>query len=183
VILYRHAPSGRPFLWETADQPPARWHAANDGPVQYLADTPTGAWAEFIRHEEITTAEELAGVDRAIWAVEVPDAAVEAAVEPALPGAITTGGVHTYVACREEARRLRAAGTAVLRAPSAALMPGAGHGWRVDVGLRPSAPRDGHVLVLFGPRPDLIGWQVVETGRPDPAVLARVRHLTATETR
>jgi hypothetical protein len=116
VILYRHAPSGRPFLWETADQPPARWHAANDGPVQYLADTPTGAWAEFIRHEEITTAEELAGVDRAIWAVEVPDAAVEAAVEPALPGAITTGGVHTYVACREEARRLRAAGTAGLGA-------------------------------------------------------------------
>jgi hypothetical protein len=40
-------------------------------------------------------------------------------------------------------------------------------------------PRDGKVIVLFGPRPDLIGWQVVEAGRPDPDSLARVRHLTA----
>jgi hypothetical protein len=33
--------------------------------------------------------------------------------------------------------------------------------------------------VLFGPRRDLIGWQVVEAGRPGPDLLARVRHLTA----
>jgi hypothetical protein len=178
VILYRHAPPGRPFLWEIADQPPARWHAEQEGPAQYLADTPTGAWAEFLRHEGIASVEELAGIERAIWAVEVPNATVEAGAEPSLPVAVTTGGLDTYNACREEARRLRRDGIAVLRAPSAALQPGGARGWRVEAGLREALPRHGQVVVLFGLRPDLIGWQVVESGRPAPDLLDRVRHLT-----
>jgi hypothetical protein len=178
VILYRHAPRGRPFLWEIVDQPPGRWHAGYEGPVQYLADTPTGAWAEFLRHEGITTSEELAGIERTIWAVEVPNAAVEAGTEPELPLAVTTGGFATYDACREEARQLRGKGVAVLRVPSAALQPGGARGWRVEAGLQETMPLDGQVIVLFGPRPDLIGWQVVESGRPAPELLGRVRHLT-----
>jgi hypothetical protein len=34
-------------------QPPMRWHGPGEGPVQYLSDTPTGAWAELLRHEEV----------------------------------------------------------------------------------------------------------------------------------
>ena len=54
MIVYRHADARFPFLWESADQPPARWHGSGEGPVQYFADTPDGAWAEFVRHEGIT---------------------------------------------------------------------------------------------------------------------------------
>jgi hypothetical protein len=179
VILYRHAPPALPFLWETPDQPPARWHGENEGPVHYFADTPDGAWAEFLRHEGITTTDELAGIDRAIWAVEVPDAALAAAVEPDLTRETLTGGAGTYEACRRESRRLRRAGGEALRAPSAALVSGGARGWRVDAGLRPAADRDGHVIALFGPRPDLVGWQVVDRGRPGPNLLEYVRPFSS----
>jgi hypothetical protein len=46
-MLFRHTDPRFPFLWESTDQPPARWHDRGEGPVQYLADTPDGAWAEF----------------------------------------------------------------------------------------------------------------------------------------
>jgi hypothetical protein len=49
-------------LWEAASQPAARWHADGEGPAQYLADTPVGAWAEFLRHEGITDEADLSGV-------------------------------------------------------------------------------------------------------------------------
>ena len=81
MILYRHTPPALPFLWETPEQPPGRWHGEGEGPAHYLADTPDGAWAEFLRHEDITRPGELAGIDRAIWAVEVPNEAVAAATE------------------------------------------------------------------------------------------------------
>jgi hypothetical protein len=35
------------------------------------------------------------------------------------------------------------------------------------------------VIVFFGPRPDLVGWQVVDSGRPRPDLLDRVRPFTA----
>ncbi len=119
MILYRHAPTGLPFIWETADQPEARWHGPGEGPAHYLADTPDGAWAELLRHEEITAPEELIGVQRAIWAIEVLDDTVQASARPALEEAVLLGGIETYPACRDEARRLRDAGAAGLRARSA----------------------------------------------------------------
>ena len=72
MILFRQCDRRFPFLWEAANQPAARWHADGEGPAQYLADTPSGAWAEFLRHEGITNEADLAGVERALWAVEVP---------------------------------------------------------------------------------------------------------------
>ena len=54
MIVYRHADTRLPFLWESSGQPAARWHADDEGPVQYFSETPDGAWAEFLRHEEIT---------------------------------------------------------------------------------------------------------------------------------
>ncbi|HKD06729.1 MAG TPA: RES domain-containing protein [Bryobacteraceae bacterium] len=175
MILYRHADPRFPFLWESADQPPARWHGSGEGPVQYLADTPDGAWAEFLRHEGISEKSELVNVRRALWAIEAPDELPAAA--PQISEATLTGGLATYEDCRREARRLRNNGVTVLRAPSAALLPGGAHGWKVDGGMRPAAERDGTVLAVFGARPDFIGWVAAFSAWPRPDLLSRIRHL------
>jgi hypothetical protein len=175
VILYRHADPRFPFLWEDAEQPPGRWHGEGEGPAHYLADTPNGAWAEFLRHEGITDEAELENVRRALWAVEVPGD--RDASTPDLPPATLTGGTGTYPACRAEARRLRSTGATAVRAPSAALRPGGAAGWTVEAGLRRASARDGEVIVLFGPRPDLVGWPATLAGRPPATLLAHVRPL------
>ena len=41
--------------------------------MHYLASTPTVAWAEWIRHQEIDEPGDLAGVAAALWAVLIPD--------------------------------------------------------------------------------------------------------------
>jgi hypothetical protein len=171
--LYRHADHRLPFLAERADQPPARWHDVGQGPVQYLSDTPDGAWAEFLRHEEITDPADLSGVRRALWAVDVP---APPQARPKLPAGTLRGGFDTYPACREEAARLRRRGARGLQAPSAALLPGAAAGWRTDDGLRRAIPREGVTVVLFGARPDLVGWRVA-VGAAPAQVLAAVHHL------
>lgn len=174
MIVFRHVDSRFPFLWEGVEQPPARWHAEGEGPVQYLADTPNGAWAEFLRHEEIKDPEDLRGVRRALWAVELPDHPAE---EPALSDGVLTGDRGSYSACQAEARRLRAAGVSGLQAPPAALLPGGAGGWRVAGGLQEATPRDGLVFVLFGLRPELVGWPAVREGAPPEDLLPRVRHF------
>jgi len=174
VIGFRQCDWRWPFLWETNRQPPGRWHAAGEGPVHYLADTPDGAWAELIRHEEITDPEDLVTVRRNLWAVEIPELPT---AEPDLPAPIATGSDHSYAACQAEARRLRLRGETGLMTPSAALRAGGARGWRVDAGLRPGPARGGRVVALFGPRPDLVGWLAAERARPHVALLERVRQL------
>lgn len=174
MIVFRHVDPRFPFLWEAFAQPAARWHGEGEGPVQYLANTPDGAWAEFLRHEEIKTPDELAMVRRAVWAVEVPD---EPTVKPELPERTLVGGTASYPECQAEARRLRALGAERMVAPSAALLPGGAAGHHVDGGLRPGAPRDGQVIVLFGRRADLTGWAAAAEGRPRADLLPRVRHF------
>jgi hypothetical protein len=174
VIGFRHVDPRFPFLWETGAQPEARWHGAGEGPVHYLAETADGAWAEFLRHEGITDRADLAGIERALWAVEVPRPPRATA---ALPVGTLTGGRTTYPACREEARRLRRRGVRGLTVPSAALRPGTPSGLRVDGGLRPGPARAERVVVLFGPRPDLVGWAGCAEGRPRADLLPRVRPL------
>ncbi len=175
MILFRQTDSRYPFLWEDDQQPPGRWHGQGEGPAHYLADTPDGAWAELLRQEEIRDPEELKTIRRSLWAVEVPD---EEAAEPELPGQILTGGPGTWARCREEARRLRAAGASRIVTKSAALLSGKAQGWRVETGLRPGPSRDGRVHVLFGPRPDLVGWAAVVGGRPGEELLPRVHHFS-----
>jgi len=175
MIVYRHADPRFPFLWEIPDQPEARWHGPGEGPVQYLADTPDGAWAEFLRHEGITQESELINVRRDLWAIEAPDDL--AAESPTLSRRELTGGVDTYAACQREARRLRAKGAKALRAPSAALLPGGARGWKVNGGLRLAAEREGTVFAVFGSRPDLVGWPAAFAGRSRSGLLTRVRHL------
>jgi hypothetical protein len=172
---FRHADSRYPFFWEGEDQPAARWHEGGAGPVQYLADTPDGAWAEFLRHEEITDTADLAGIERSLWAVGLPED-----IDGAEPVTVAeaTGGLSSYPACQAYATSRRAAGVTMLTAPSAALLPGAARGEVTDAGLREAPDRDGRVWALFGRYPDLCGWRAVERGAPAARLLPLVRPLT-----
>jgi hypothetical protein len=174
VIGYRHADPRYPFLWESTEQPPARWHDEGEGPVHYLATTPDAAWAELLRHEEITDPADLETIRRAMWTVDVPHATLP---EARLPLRVLRGDERSYAQCRREARRLREAGAPGLRARSAAVLSTTGSGHRVDDGLRPGPRRDEEVIVLFGRRPDLVGWAACAVGRPRDDLLPRVRHI------
>jgi hypothetical protein len=176
VICYRHADPRLPFLVERASQPSARWHENGEGPVQYFSDTADGAWAEFLRHEEITEPKDVSTVRRALWAVELPDGGFDNAE---LPVEVLTGGPETYPACREEGRNIRARGAPGFVAASASLLPGQARGWRVNGGLAPGPERDGKTIVIFGRRPDLIGWAATGEGRPREDLLPAIRHLRA----
>jgi hypothetical protein len=175
MIVFRQADHRFPFLWSTDSQPAARWHADGEGPAHYFADTPAGAWAEFLRHEEIKDPEDLATVRRALWAVEIGDDVAESV---SLSASVLTGGPETYTRCQDHARVFRARGARRLVAPSAALLPGAAAGREVVRGHeQPAAVRDGSTIVLFGPPDGLVGWQAVERGSPPAALVGRVRHF------
>lgn len=173
MILFRHVDPRYPFLWETPDQPPARWHDVGDGPVHYLSDTSDGAWAEFLRHEEITDSEDLAGIERTMWAVGVDELPAR---RSGLPLQVVTGGSDTYARCRKYAQRLRGEGEVGFSVEGAALQRGEARGWRVHNGLQPGEDRNGRVVVLFGPRPDLTGWPAAMAGRPPAYLLESVRY-------
>jgi hypothetical protein len=173
MIVFRQVDARYPFLWETASQPPGRWHASGDGPAHYFADTPDGAWAELLRHEEITTPEDLATVRRQMWAVDVGDARAE---HVNVPVEMATGGLDTYPACQAEARRLRAGGAPRLVAPSAALKSGGARGMTVHGGVHECPPRNGLVIVVFGPPASLVGWVAGAAARPPDDLLERVHH-------
>ncbi len=173
ALGFRHGDPRFPFLWESALQPPGRWHGPGEGPVHYLADTPDGAWAEFLRHEEITDAADLAGVVRRLWAVELPPD-VTSAAHVRLDDSVARGDPGSYPICQAEARALRAQGATVLRAPSAALVPGGARGQGTAGGLREAADRDGLVWAVVGTRPSLRGWAAVDAGAPTSRVLGLV---------
>lgn len=174
MIAFRHVDPRYPFLWETPDQPAARWHDFGDGPVHYLSDTPDGAWAEFLRHEEITDPEDMEGIERTMWAIDIVD---DPTRRSGLPHKVVTGGPDTYARCRKYARRLRAEGEPGFTVEGAALLSGEARGWRVENGLQTGPDRSGRVWVLFGPRPDLIGWPAAPAGGPPAYLLDRVRHI------
>jgi hypothetical protein len=176
VIAYRQCDRRYPFLWESTDQPAARWNAAGAGPVQYFASTPDGAWAEFVRHEEIVDEADLLGIRRAMWAVDLPHEPDDFS-DTDLPETTLTGGLDSYAECQAEAQRLKNLGRVGLRAPSAALVPGAAGGYRVELGFRPGPRRDGDTYVVFGVLPFAVGWQVVDEGWPPAALLPSVRPL------
>jgi RES domain len=177
VIWFRTCDARWPFFWDAGHQRPGRWHGAGEGPVQYLADTPDGAWAEFLRHEEITDPDDLAGIERAVWAVDVAMDEEETR-RAALDAAALRGGLASYAACQAEARRLRARGATALQATSAALLPGGARGQVVREGaLVEGRRRDGRVLALFGSRPGVKGWRCALRGRPHERLLALVRRL------
>ena len=172
MIAFRHADPRFPFLREDAAQPARRWNDASEL-THYFCDTPDGAWAEFLRYEEIDDPQDLLTIRRALWAVDIGEAP---SLQPDLPGRILAGGPEDWPECRRFAQRNRASENGIT-APSAALRPGGAHGWRVDGGLQPGSERDGRVIALFGRRPDLVGWTATVAGRPREALLANVRHF------
>lgn len=172
MIVFRQADPRYPFLWSSASQPAARWHAAGEGPAHYFADTPDGAWAELLRHEEITDPQDAATLRRALWAVEIADERFET---PALPRAVLTGGPETYERCQHYATRARRRGARRLIAPTAALLPGGAAGWQVADGAQlPGPTRDGQTIIVFAPPDRFVGWKAAE-GAPPADVLPRVR--------
>jgi len=158
MIAFRQCDARCPFLWEGAAQPEGRWHAAGEGPAHYFADTPDGAWADFLRHEEIRDAADLVTIRRAIWAVDIGDAP---AVRPDLPVQTMQGDRSTWPACQAAARELRAAGQQRLEAPLAALP-------------------DSRMFVLYGEPSDLklTGWIAAVDASPPQAVMRRVQHYS-----
>ena len=173
MIAFRNADPRFPFLRETASSATGRWNLPGQL-THCLFDTPDGAWAEFLRHEEITDPADVPHIRRALWAVEIED---PPPASPGLSNRVLTGGRTSWAACQREANRLRGAGEPGLTAPSAALAPGGPHGFRAEGGQRPGPRRDGVTIVLFGPRPDLIGWRAAGSGAPAPELLSRVRHF------
>jgi len=175
MIVFRQSDPRYPFLWSSSEQPVGRWHGEGEGPAHYLADTPDGAWAELLRHEEITEPEDVLTIRRALWAIEIGD---REAVAVTLPRAEQTGGLETYGRCQAYASRARAKGATRLEASSAALVAGGAAGYEVIDGEQPRTdPRDGRVIVIFGEPDGLVGWKVVERGCPPVDLLPRVRHL------
>jgi hypothetical protein len=173
MIVFRQVDARYPFLWEDNRQPAGRWHAEGEGPVHYFADTPDGAWAEFLRHEEITDPADVATIRRQMWVVDIGDGMAERA---ALPDRILTGGPDSYERCQAEARRLRERGARRLVAPSAALLPGGAQGFSVAGGVHRAGERDGMVIVLFGPPANVVGWIAADAGYPQVELLQRVHH-------
>ena len=176
MVVFRQIDARYPFLWEGAKQPAGRWHGHDEGPAHYFADTPDGAWAEFVRHEEITEPDDLATVRRQMWVVDIGDAAAESVQ---LPERVLTGGRETYPACQAEARRLRQKGAQRLVAPSAALKRGAARGMVVSHGVRLGPAKDGTVVVVFGSPEGMVGWTAADHARPPVDLLDRVHHYTS----
>lgn len=178
MMVFRVCDSRFPFLWTVgsgANQRSARWHAQGEGPVQYFADTPPGAWAELLRHEEITDEADLAGIAARLWVVDLDEVEMH---EPKLSQAALRSSPDGYEVCRAEARRLRAAGVQRIVAPSAALTPGASAGFHVGgTGLIRAAARDGRVIAHFGVLPEAQGWCAADSARPDVELLSQVRPL------
>jgi len=173
MIVFRQVDARYPFLWEDARQPAARWHADTDGPAHYFADTPDGAWAEFLRHEEITDPRDLPTIRRRMWAVDIGDAEL---LPVDLPESTLTGGRDSYAACQQAAAALRAQGATRLVARTAALVAGGARPVRVAGGERAAEPRDGHTIVIFGPAGDLPGWIAADEAAPAADLIERVHH-------
>lgn len=167
---YRYSSYDTP-LWSRPNSEGGRWHSPGDGPTQYLALSTDAAWAELIRHEQLTSEQEVSLVHIQMWSLQVDQALVvdystfqKAETAGFDPEALVSDD-HTR--CRQEGARLRATGYHGVLAPNAAL-PGERN------------------LTLFGPRV-ASSWdqakllkssmqaRVIAVGSPPAGLLERVR--------
>ena len=156
-----------PFLWSGAGQGSGRWNRTGDQPVHYLASTPTVAWAEWIRHQEITDPVDLAGVAAALWAVLIPQEWGKKELDSV---ALHFDQVLDTSAAAQEARlalveHLKKQGAQGLLAPTAALH----HSDKVLPAV------DAQVILLWCEARLLPGWCCVPEGRPGAELLPLVR--------
>jgi len=103
VIAYRHTDPRFPFLREDSSQSAGRWNAPGEL-THYFCDTPDGAWAEFLRHEEIRDPQDIPTICRALWAVDIGEAPSH---RPDLPGQTLIDGPDTWPACQQAAQQYR----------------------------------------------------------------------------
>lgn len=170
-----------PFLWQSPGQQAGRWNRIGDEPVHYLASTPTVAWAEWIRHQDIEDPADLEGVAAALWAVLIPDHWTDPDLQPVN---LSIDLVLGTTPAAKDARlalvdQLKAQGAQGLLAPSAALH-------QSDAVLPCTRVRDGSeeadalatpalVILLWCAAVQLPGWCCVPEGRPGPELLPLVR--------
>jgi len=170
-----------PFLWSSPGQQAGRWNRVGDQPVHYLASTPIVAWAEWIRHQEIHTPEDLAGVAAALWAVLIPvdwDQWELRAVSLPLEQVLSTSP-EAQIVRLNLVDHLKQQGAPGLLAPTAALTQSdsaspcvrVAHGQECQELL----PLAAHVVLLWCAAEDLPGWCCVPEGRPGPELLPLVR--------
>ena len=172
MIAFRHADPRFPFLLEDSSQSAGRWNDVGEL-THYFCDTPDGAWAEFLRQEEIHDPEDILTIRRALWAVEIGRPPTQ---QPDLPFEVLTGDPTSWHECTRFAQEYRTTADGI-SAPSAALHPGGARGWRVDGGLQNGPDRNARVFALFGRRPDLVGWPATIEGRPRTDLLENIRHF------
>lgn len=170
-----------PFLWHRPGQATGRWNRGGDQPVHYLASTPTVAWAEWIRHQEIHEPDDLTGIAAALWAVLIPAhwgnqdlQAVPMAIDQVLD--TTTAGQAARLALVDQLKQQGAQG---LLAPTAALYQSheASPCVRVLEGNEQPdlLPLPAHVILLWCNAEGLPGWCCVPEGRPGADLLPLVR--------
>jgi RES domain-containing protein len=167
---YRYSSYDTP-LWTRPNSEAGRWHSPEDGPTQYLSMTTDGAWADLIRHEELSSEYEVSLVNIQMWAIKVDQALVVdySTFEKAEAAGLNPETLidDNLTRSRQEGARLRSLGYAGVLAPSAAL-PGARN------------------LTLFGARtasswsqPPLLAssmpTSIVAVGGPPAGLLAQVR--------
>lgn len=81
---------GVAFRWSTYDVPfwarpntrTGRWNRLGNEPTQYWSLSPDAAWAELIRHEDLTTEDELDLVRMPLWVCRFPTARLEDLRDP-----------------------------------------------------------------------------------------------------
>lgn len=169
LIAFRQTDYDMPF-WARNNSFAARWNAADDPPTQYWSLHPDGAWAEYLRQEELTDEADVALVRRTIWTCRVPRGTFLDLRDPEAceavgldPDALTA---DDWSPCQALAARLRQG--------------------RCSGVLTPCAALTGHTnLTIFGAK-RAIDWQrrpalhsqvpaaVVAVGRPPAGLVARV---------
>ena len=99
MIACRHVDPRFSFLREESSRSAGRWIAPGEL-THSFCDTPDGAWAEFLRHEEIRDPRDPFTVRRALRAVDIGEVPSH---RPDPPRETPTGGPDTWPACRPAA--------------------------------------------------------------------------------
>lgn len=136
--------------------------------MHYLATTPTVAWAEWIRHQEIVDPADLQGVAAALWAVLIP---AHWSDQDLPAGQIS---MELVLGATPEAENARLALVDQLREqgsdralPCIRVRDGTEHGDALQI---PAA-----MVLLWCAAEQLPGWCCVPEGRPGPELLPLVR--------
>ncbi|MBF6621808.1 MAG: RES family NAD+ phosphorylase [Patulibacter sp.] len=111
--------------WADRNHSVGRWHDEHSPPTQYVALSPTGAWAEMVRFFGITDPEDLLEARHNLWrgrlrldhVADLTDS--DACERHGLPPGALTADDHGT--CQLESHRLRRLGFDGVLAPSAAL--------------------------------------------------------------